>query len=68
MGINLWKDLESRIKMYSLEIQDPEKDHGITIFRNMSTDEVFPYWWKRTEMKLGDQIKKGIMLKKNTHS
>jgi hypothetical protein len=64
MGINLWKDIESRIKMYSLEIQDPDKDHGITIFRNMSTDEVFPYWWKKTEMKWESQTKKGIILKK----
>ena len=64
MGINLWKDIESRIKMYSLEVQDPDKDHGITIFRNMSTDEVFPYWWKKTEIKLESQTKKGIILKK----
>jgi len=64
MGINLWKDIESRIKIYSLEVQDPDKGSGITIFRNMSTNEVFPYWWKRTEMKLGDQIKKGVILKK----
>jgi hypothetical protein len=64
MGINLWKDIESRIKMYSLEVQNPDKGHGITIFRNMSTDEVFPYWWTKTEMKLDSQAKKGIMLKK----
>ena len=64
MGINLWKDIESRIKMYSLEIQGPDKDHGITIFRNMSTDEVFPYWWKKTEIKFDGQTKKGIILKK----
>ena len=66
MGINLWKDMESRIKIYSLEVQDPDKDHGITIFRNMSTDEVFTYWWKKTEMKLGGQTKKGVILK-NIH-
>jgi len=66
MGINLWKDLESRIKIYSLEVQDPDKDHGITIFRNMSTNEVFTYWWKRTEMRLGDQTKRGVILK-NIH-
>ena len=64
MGINLWKDIESRIKIYSLEAQNLDKTNGITIFRNMSTDEVFPYWWKKTEMKLGDQIKSGIILKK----
>jgi hypothetical protein len=64
MGINLWKDIESRIKIYSLEVQNPDRKSGITIFRNMSTDEVFPYWWKRTEIKLGDSVKKGVILKK----
>jgi hypothetical protein len=64
MGINLWKNIESRIKMYTLEASDLERNHGITIFRNMSTDEVFPYWWKKTEMRLEGEVKKGIILKK----
>lgn len=64
IGTNLWKKLEGRIKMFNLEIPETEKDSGITIFRNMSTDEVFSYWWKKTEMKIGEDTKKGIMLKK----
>jgi hypothetical protein len=64
MGINLWKNIESRIKMYTLESADLERTNGITIFRNMSTDEVFPYWWKKTEMRLEGEVKKGIVLKK----
>lgn len=64
MGINLWKNIESRIKMYTLEAPDLDKTTGITIFRNMSSDEVFPYWWKKTEMRLEGETKKGIILKK----
>ena len=64
MGINLWKNIESRIKMYTLEPPDLDKTTGITIFRNMSSDEVFPYWWKKTEMRLEGETKKGIILKK----
>lgn len=64
LGMNIWKSLESRIKIFSLEIQETQKDSGITIFRNMSTDEVFSYWWKKTEMKLEGESKKGVMLKK----
>jgi hypothetical protein len=64
LGINLWKNIENKIKMYSLEVQDPDKDYGIILFRNMSTDEVFSYWWKKTEIRLGDQTKEGIILKK----
>lgn len=64
MGINLWKDIESRIKIYNLEASDLDRDSGITIFRNMSTDEVFTYWWKKTEMNLEGKPKRGIILKK----
>lgn len=64
MGVNLWKELENRIKIYNLESKETEKDRGITIFRNMSTNEVFTYWWKKTEIRLGGETKKGIVLKK----
>ena len=64
MGVDLWKELENRIKIYSLKAEETDKDRGITIFRNMSTNEVFPYWWKKTEVRMGDKIKKGIVLKK----
>jgi hypothetical protein len=34
--------MEGRIKMYNLEVPESSQESGITIFRNMSTDEVFP--------------------------
>lgn len=64
LGVNLWKKLEGRIKMFNLEVPEIQSDSGITIFRNMSTDEVFSYWWKKTEMRMGEETKRGIMLKK----
>lgn len=63
-AINLWKDLESRIKIYTLKSEKTEKDKGITIFRNMSSNEIFSYWWKKVEMKIEGESKKGIILKK----
>ena len=63
-AMNLWKDLESRIKIYNLKQDGTERDKGITIFRNMSSDEIFSYWWKKVEMKIGGESKKGIILKK----
>lgn len=64
LGVNLWKKIEGSIKMFNLEVPESQKDSGITIFRNMSTDEVFSYWWKKTEMRIGEDVKKGIVLKK----
>jgi len=64
IGINLWKNIESRIRIFNLQIEEIQKDRGITIFRNMKTDEVFSYWWKKTEIKLDKEVKKGIVLKK----
>lgn len=64
LGINLWKNIEGRIKIFNLGISQDTKDTGITIFRNMSTDEVFSYWWKKTEMRIGEEKKRGIVLKK----
>ena len=64
LGMNLWKNVESRIKIFNLEIPETYKDSGITIFRNMSTNEVFSYWWKKTEMRFEGETKKGIVLKK----
>lgn len=63
-AISLWKDLESRIKIYTLKSEKTEKDKGITIFRNMSSNEIFSYWWKKVEMKIEGESKKGIILKK----
>jgi hypothetical protein len=63
MGINLWKKMEDRIKMYNLDVPDGSQESGITIFRNMSTDEVFPYWWKKTGIKIGEEVRRGVVLK-----
>ena len=63
MGINLWKKMEGRIKMYNLDVPDGSQESGITIFRNMSTDEVFPYWWKKTGIKIGEEVRSGVVLK-----
>lgn len=63
IGVNLWRDLESRIKIYTLKSDNMEKDKGITIFRNMSTNEIFSYWWKKTEIRIGEEKKNGIVLK-----
>ena len=63
MGINLWKKMEGRIKMYNLDVPDGSQESGITIFRNMSTDEVFPYWWKKTGIKIGEEVRRGVVLK-----
>jgi hypothetical protein len=64
LGANLWKNIEQRIRIFSLEIPEKERDNGITIFRNMSTNEVFSYWWKKSEITIGEETKRGIILKK----
>ena len=61
---NLWKNIESRIKIFNLVPTEKNPESGITIFRNMSTDEIFSYWWKKIEMNLDGGTKKGIVLKK----
>ncbi len=63
MGINLWKKMQKRIKMYNLDVPKSSQESGITIFRNMSTDEVFPYWWKKTGIKIGEEVRRGVVLK-----
>ena len=63
LGINLWEQMEGRIKMYNLEVPESSQESGITIFRNMSTNEVFPYWWKKTGIKIGEEVRRGVVLK-----
>ena len=48
LGMDLWKNIESRIKAFSLErFGDAiKKDQGILIFRNMSSDQIIAYWWQ----------------------
>lgn len=62
--ISLWKDLEDRIKIYYLNPEIEKKDKGIIIFRNMSTNEIIPYWWKKTEIRIEKEFKSGVVLKK----
>ena len=64
LGASLWKSMEDRIRIFNLEISDTDKETGITIFRNMSTNEIFPYWWKKTEIRIGEETKNGVILKK----
>lgn len=48
LGMDLWKNIESRIKAFSLERFGDVKnrDSGILIFRNMATDHLTAYWWQ----------------------
>ncbi len=48
LGMELWKNLESRIRAFSLDRfgKKDNRDCGILIFRNMSTDNVLAYWWQ----------------------
>lgn len=48
LGMDLWKNIESRIKSFNLErFGDAlKKDNGILIFRNMSSDQLIAYWWQ----------------------
>ena len=64
MGSNLWKNLEERIKIYSLKDSEELRTKGITIFRNMYTNRILAYWWKKTEIQIEGRTKKGIILKK----
>lgn len=63
LGMDLWKNIESRIKAFSLNsaAEDKNRDRGILIFRNMSTDHLISYWWQSGKTGKGS---KGTMLKK----
>jgi hypothetical protein len=62
-GLKLLRNLEGQIKIYNLEIQTDTKENGMVIFRSMTSNEIFTYWWKKTEIRIGEEIKKGILLK-----
>lgn len=64
LGINLWKGAEDKIKIYNLENPRALEKSGVSIFRNMSTNEIFPYWWRKAEIKIDGEVKTGIILKK----
>lgn len=60
----LQKEIEDKIKIFNLkeELEIPQK--GIAIFRNMNTNEIFPYWWKKSKITIGCQDKETVILKK----
>ncbi len=64
LTIRIRKNIEERIKIFNLGGSVIEWDRGITIFRNMSTEEIFSYWWKKTEMRIGELKKEGVILKR----
>lgn len=63
LGMELWKNIEGRIKAFNLAKNSDEetRDRGILIFRNMSTDHLITYWWQSGKTGKGS---KGTMLKK----
>lgn len=63
LGMDLWKNIENRIKAFRLNssIESKNSDRGILIFRNMSTDHLITYWWQTGKT---DKGSKGTMLKK----
>lgn len=62
LGMDLWKNIESRIKTFNLQFGDTtDKDLGLLICRNMSSDHVTAYWWKTGETTEGS---KGAIMKK----
>lgn len=62
-GLKLLRNLENQIKIYNLEIQTDTNENGMVIFRSMTSNEIFTYWWKKTEIKIGEEVKKGVMMK-----
>jgi hypothetical protein len=62
-GLKLLRNLEEQIKIRSLEIVTDNKKNGIVIFRSMASDEIFTYWWNKTEIRIGEETKKGVMMK-----
>ena len=63
LGMELWKNIESRIKAFSLgKFGDVKnKDRGILIFRNMATDNIIAYWWQNGKNNSGPQ---GTLMKR----
>jgi len=59
LGLDLWKGVEKRIKAFDLDNGNGEKTYGVLIFRNMATDEIFPYLWS-SEI----ENPKGVMMKR----
>jgi hypothetical protein len=62
-GLNLLRNLENRIKIYNLGVLSKNKESGMAIFRSMVSDQIFTYWWGKTEIKMGNESKKGVIMK-----
>lgn len=60
LGIELWKNVEKRIKAFDLNKYPSENSYGILILRNMATDELFNYVWYNAE----STQNQGIVMKK----
>jgi hypothetical protein len=62
LGMDLWKNIESRIRTFNLESGNTtEKNLGLLICRNMSSDHITVYWWKTGENSKGSR---GAIMKK----
>jgi len=63
LGMDLWKNLEGRIRAFNLERfgRKENRECGILIFRNMSSDNVVCYWWQCGKTNKGSDA---TMLKK----
>ena len=61
LGMDLWKNIESRIRTFQLKRRTSDENHGILLCRNMANDLIVAYWWKIGETKEGS---KGALMKK----
>jgi len=61
LGMDLWKNIESRIRTFQLKGRTSEENHGILLCRNMANDMIVAYWWKIGETREGS---KGALMKK----
>lgn len=62
LGMDLWKNIESRIRTFNLQPGNTtEKNLGLLICRNMSSDHITVYWWKTGETSKGSR---GAIMKK----
>lgn len=57
LGMTLWRNIERRIKVFNLPVmrKNPHSEYGILLFRNMATDEIFPYFWQAGQTGIGSR-------------
>lgn len=61
--LKIWGKIEKKIKIFSLDGADLKSKLGIAIFRSTLTDQIFPIWWKKTDINIGGIKKSGIIMK-----